>query len=95
MTSLYQRIEEIERSQLNTARERLGSTLMDGELLADFMLTRDGLIVDLSEELAQRIGYKVSELIGKPVLPLVAPESQKVVAESTQKTFSGPFKAFY
>ena len=94
LTTLRQRIEEIERAELQTARERLGSNLMDEEVLSDFLLTRDGIIIDLSEELAHRVGYQVDELIGQPVLPLVAPESRQTAMDSMNKSVVEPYRAF-
>jgi PAS domain S-box-containing protein len=47
-------------------------------------LTDDGSIIDVNEQLARMLGYESSELIGRPVLTLIAPHHrEKVLQYST------------
>jgi two-component system cell cycle sensor histidine kinase/response regulator CckA len=45
-------------------------------------LTEQGVIVDVNDQLADMLGYDRSELIGKPVMDIVASESRQQVAEA-------------
>ncbi len=44
-------------------------------------ITRDGRIVDANSRLAEMLGYEASEMVGRPVLDFVAPESAGFVAD--------------
>lgn len=44
-------------------------------------ITHEGSIIDINNRLAEVLGYSVSEIIGKPVLDLVAPESHEMVKQ--------------
>ncbi len=41
--------------------------------------TEKGVIVDASEQFARMLGYRLEELVGKPVVELVAPEQRSLV----------------
>ena len=45
-------------------------------------LSEQGVLVDLNDQLAEMLGYDRRELIGKPVMDIVAPESRQLVAEA-------------
>ncbi len=45
-------------------------------------LTERGVIVDCNEQLGELLGYSRAELIGKPVIDLVAPQSRAIVEEA-------------
>ena len=47
-------------------------------------LSRDGVIVDSNERLAQILGTSREHLIGKPVMDFVPPESQEVVRQALE-----------
>jgi PAS domain S-box-containing protein len=55
-------------------------------------LTENGVIVDLNDQHAKMHGYKRSELIGKHVLELVAPESRERLVESIRMGELGPIE---
>ncbi len=46
------------------------------------VLMEQGVLVDLNDQLADMLGYDRSELVGKPVMDIVAPESRQQVAEN-------------
>jgi PAS domain S-box-containing protein len=45
-------------------------------------LSEQGVLVDLNDQLADMLGYDRRELIGKPVMDIVAPESRQLAAEA-------------
>ena len=47
-------------------------------------ITEDGIIVDSNAQLAEMLGYSVTEIIGMKVASLVAPESRELVQERIQ-----------
>jgi PAS domain S-box-containing protein len=55
-------------------------------------LTENGIIVDLNDQHAKMHGYKRSEMIGKHVLSLAAPESRDLLAESIRNGQKGPIE---
>ncbi|MDX9759108.1 MAG: PAS domain S-box protein [Bacteroidota bacterium] len=48
--------------------------------------TRDGIIVDVNQQLADMLGYEGRELIGRPVMDLIAPHHLDVVARHSRAT---------
>jgi PAS domain S-box-containing protein len=57
-------------------------------------ITEQGLFVDLNDQLAQMLGYRRDELIGKSVMQMVAPESQAQVAEAIRSDQLEPYEHF-
>jgi PAS domain S-box-containing protein len=55
-------------------------------------LTEGGVFVDLNDRLAQMLGYAQSELVGKPVMEVVAPESCDLVAEAIRSGRLEPYE---
>jgi len=47
-------------------------------------ISRDGTLVDVNEQLARMLGYEAGELIGQPLLGLVAPEDRERVGAIMQ-----------
>jgi PAS domain S-box-containing protein len=47
-------------------------------------LAEQGVLVDLNDQLADMLGYDRHELIGKPVMDVIAPESRQLVTEAMQ-----------
>jgi PAS domain S-box-containing protein len=55
-------------------------------------LTEQRIVVDLNDQLAQMLGYERSELIGMPVMEVVAPESRDLVAEAIRTNRLEPYE---
>jgi PAS domain S-box-containing protein len=55
-------------------------------------LTERGVFVDLNDQLAHMLGYARSELIGQPVMEVVAPESRDLVAEAIRSGRLEPYE---
>jgi len=55
-------------------------------------LTEKGVVVDLNDQLAHMLGYARNELIGKPVMEFVAPESRELVAEAIRSGRLEPYE---
>jgi len=55
-------------------------------------LTERGVFVDLNDQLAQMLGYAQSELIGQPVMKVVAPESRGLVTEAIRSGRLEPYE---
>jgi PAS domain S-box-containing protein len=58
------------------------------------VLAEKGLMVDLNDQQALMHGYERADLIGKPVLDLVAPESRAEVERVIRSGSHGPFEFF-
>jgi len=54
-------------------------------------ISQDGMLADLNPQLAEMLGYTAPELIGRPVVDLVAPEDRSKVVNSMR---SGNTKAY-
>lgn len=54
-------------------------------------ISEEGKIVDLNDQLAKMLGYERSELIGKAVLEMVAPESRDLVMANMRSENEGPY----
>lgn len=55
-------------------------------------ITYEGKIVDLNQQLADILGYTREELIGKPIMGFVAPESQEEVKQHIQANKPGAYE---
>jgi PAS domain S-box-containing protein len=55
-------------------------------------LTERGMVVDCNDQLAELLGYTRSELIGKSVVDLVAPQSRAFVEEAHRTGMQGPYE---
>jgi len=53
----------------------------------------DGIILDVNPAMEKLLGYPVSELIGRPVMNFVAPESRDQVAAMIRTGASAPYEA--
>jgi PAS domain S-box-containing protein len=51
-----------------------------------------GLVVDGNPQLAKLLGYDLSEIIGKPVIDLLAPEFREMVAAHMREKFEGSYE---
>jgi protein kinase len=63
------------------ASERRFRTLAEASF-EGLVLTRDGVVLDLNDQMAQMFGYAREELLGKPVLDLVASDYRGLVADA-------------
>ena len=54
--------------------------------------TEDGTFIDLNDQLAQMLGYERYELIGKPIMQSVAPDSREQVAQTIRANTIEPFE---
>jgi PAS domain S-box-containing protein len=86
-----------------TERKRAQETLQESErrfrTLAEatfegIALSEKGVYVDLNDQLARMLGYARNELIGKPLLETVAPESRELVAEAVRSGRIEPYEHF-
>ena len=76
--------------ELREAEERhrgLVESTFDGSVIH-----QDGSIVVVSGTYAKMFGYTVEELIGKPVLELIAPEVRDAVADITRQHDAAPYE---
>jgi PAS domain S-box-containing protein len=55
-------------------------------------ISERGKITDVNDQLAKMLGYEPNELIGKPVLDIVAPESRDLVTANMQKGYEGSYE---
>ena len=55
-------------------------------------ISERGIIIDVNDQLAEMLGYKPNEMIGKPILEMVAPESRSVVMANLTKKHEGPYE---
>jgi PAS domain S-box-containing protein len=51
-----------------------------------------GYIIDTNEQITQMFGYEKTELIGKPVFDLVAPESRVLVKRNIESGYERPYE---
>jgi PAS domain S-box-containing protein len=54
--------------------------------------SENGLLIDANEQLARMLGYSLDELIGKPVVELVAPEHRARVGDAMQRHEPGAYE---
>ena len=57
-------------------------------------ITGEGIVLDANQQLARMLGYELHELIGRPVLDMVAPESRELVQEKRRQGDEGPYEHF-
>ncbi|HEX2998556.1 MAG TPA: ATP-binding protein, partial [Anaerolineales bacterium] len=55
-------------------------------------LTENGVIVDLNDQMAHMLGYARGEMIGRPVMEIIAPESRGLVAEAIRSGRLEPYE---
>lgn len=55
-------------------------------------ISKNGSLLDGNEQLAEMLGYELSELIGINVMDLVAPESKDFVTRQIQEKKDGPYE---
>ena len=55
-------------------------------------ISKDGSLLDGNEQLAEMLGYELSELIGINVMELVAPESKDFVRKQIRERMDGPYE---
>ncbi|HMB25721.1 MAG TPA: triple tyrosine motif-containing protein, partial [Anaerolineales bacterium] len=55
-------------------------------------LTENGMIVDLNDQMAHMFGYARDEMIGKPVMEIIASESRELVAEAIRSGRLEPYE---
>ena len=53
----------------------------------------EGKLMDANSQLAAMMGYDRSEMLGRPVLDFIAPESREVVAERIRTGYEPPYEA--
>ncbi|MCJ7659102.1 MAG: PAS domain S-box protein, partial [Anaerolineales bacterium] len=57
-------------------------------------ITHQGKFIDVNEQFARMLGYERSELIGSPVLDLVALESHELVTQHMESGYERPYEHF-
>ncbi len=70
------------------------SSLMERSLVGVY-LVQDGLITFVNPRLAEIFGYRVSDMVGKPFLDFVAPESIATVMENVKQRLDGHLNAVH
>jgi PAS domain S-box-containing protein len=77
-------------SALRESGERL-KTLADASF-EGIAVCQDGIVVDANDQLIKMLRYERHELIGKPVMELVAPESRDLVRKQIQSGRPEPYE---
>jgi PAS domain S-box-containing protein len=82
-------------------RKRMGEALRESqerfEILAQASFegigfSADGVVIDANPQLAQMLGYELSEIIGKPVADMVAPEDRELVRRYMEAGYEGCYE---
>ncbi|MGO9312671.1 MAG: PAS domain S-box protein [Syntrophobacteraceae bacterium] len=55
-------------------------------------LTEGGVVLDANPQLAQMLGYDLSEIIGKPVADMIAPEDRELVSYFMEAEYEGRYE---
>ncbi|HEY3320166.1 MAG TPA: PAS domain-containing protein, partial [Planctomycetota bacterium] len=89
---LYRSITAAQESEaaLRESEERL-KTLAEASF-EGIAISDHGLLVDVSDQLAEMLGYQKPEMIGKEIINFVAPSSRAIVAERVQAGFQNPYE---
>ncbi len=66
---------------------RLSENISDG-----IVIHEGGLTLDINESFARRYGYKRDEMVGKPVLDFIHPDSHELVLQKTTEGFEGTYE---
>jgi PAS domain S-box-containing protein len=86
-----------------TEYKRAEQALLESEersrLLADatfegIVIAENGCFIDANEQFLSMLGYQRKELIGKPILLTISPQSQSVVADAIQSDRTEPYEHF-
>jgi PAS domain S-box-containing protein len=75
---------------LRESAERL-RTLADASF-EGIAVCQDGILVDANDQLVKMLGYERPELIGKPVMELIAPNSREMVRSVAQSGRTEPYE---
>ena len=57
------------------------------------VFTDGGVVIDANSQLAQMLRYDLSEIIGKPVADIIAPEDRESVRQNMEAGFEGPYES--
>ncbi len=68
--------------------EEMFRTLAEKSLVGIYLI-QDGVFKYVNPKLAEDFGYKVNEIIGKPVLEFIHPEDKRIVEENIRKRIEG------
>ena len=55
-------------------------------------LSDGGIVIDANPQLAQMLGYDLSEIIGKPVVDMLAPEDRELVSHYMEAEYEGRYE---
>ena len=55
-------------------------------------ISRKGVVIEVNEQLATMLGYERDEMIGMPVIALVAPESRELVRRAIESNRAEPYE---
>jgi PAS domain S-box-containing protein len=86
-----------------TERERMEENLRESEermrrlasaAFEGLVFTEGDVVLEVNDQAAQMFGFEPSELVGRNVLDLVAPESRAVVEDNIQSSFEGTVEAW-
>jgi PAS domain S-box-containing protein len=55
-------------------------------------ITRDGLLLEINEQFSGMVGFARNEILNKPVLDFVAPESRDLVRERIRSLYEGSYQ---
>ena len=87
IAALQERISALEQLHSAKIESEMRARLLAEMSFTGFVLSENGIIVDVNDQLAHLIGYQREELIGKPVMMVVAPESRDRVAQALEKKY--------
>jgi PAS domain S-box-containing protein len=86
-----------------TERKKSAQSLMESEerfrrlsqaSFEGISITHQGKFIDVNEQFTRMLGYERSELIGRPVQDLVAPESRKLVLQHMESEYELPYEHY-
>jgi PAS domain S-box-containing protein len=77
---------------LQESKERL--RLLSDATFEGIAITENGIFIDVNDQFLQMHQYRREELIGAPVLTVIAPRSREVVAAAFQSDNFGPYQHF-
>ncbi len=88
---------EAERTERRRAEEALKQSEARFARLSEaafegISLSENGVILDASDRLARMLGWEPKEIIGRPVLDFIAPESRGLVEQNMRAGVEGPYE---
>ncbi|MDB6040127.1 MAG: sensor hybrid histidine kinase, partial [Verrucomicrobiales bacterium] len=86
------RIRKITEGALKNSEKRL--QMLTDASFEGIGLCEDGILIDANDQLLKMVGYARTEIIGKPVMQLIAPESRALVQQKTESRCTDAYEHF-